>query len=369
MEFHMIKLQNRKMPTRRTAYGYLALACFLTFLFGLQPTAALSAFLAISFATAGVLSIPRITYPKVLIHLVIVGLIPTVAIYYLTKAPYLCLAAFAVIPATALLALTIRKRYSRSAGILWATVALGTVLLAALLFWVHHTHGGISITVFKSLYHKWSTSFVDQLAPMLNTEDQSLFMTPIDPQEYLSELFEALAVISPAIFIVILWLGVWLSTVIIRWIFMNYVYGADRFANWPVTANRPLAWVYLASFLVASLMAAFSANNVFYTISAVANNIYLILMPTFVIIGCRTIKERMQRVPGCGCMTVMMIITCLFALSMLPTLLAFTGAFHLVSPKPIMPPPRFQSTDSDHSDDPDNSDDSETPTDQGGNAS
>lgn len=365
----MVKLQNRKMPTRRTAYGYLALACFLTLLFGLQPTAALSAFLAISFAAAGVLSIPRITYPKVLIHLMVMGLIPIVAIYFLTKTPYLCLAAFAVIPATALLVLTIRKRYSRSSGILWATVALSVVLLTALLFWVYQTQGGLSIAVFKNLYHKCSAAFIDYLTPMLNTEDQSLFMTPIDPQKYLSELFEALAVISPAMFILILWLGVWLSTVIIRWIFMNYVYGADRFANWPVTANRPLAWIYLATFLIASLMAAFSANLVIYAVSAVANNIYLILMPTFVIVGCRTIKERMQRVPGCGCMTVMMIITCLFALSMLPTLLAFTGAFNLISPKPTMTPLHFQSTDSDDSDNSDNSDDSENPTDQGGNAS
>ncbi len=365
----MVKLQNRKMPTRRTAYGYLALACFLTFLFGLQPTAALSAFLAISFAAAGVLSIPRITYPKVLIHLMIMGLIPIAAIYYLTKAPYLCLAAFAVIPATALLVLTIRKRYSRSAGILWATVALSVVLLAALLFWVHQTQGGLSVSVFKNLYHKWSTAFVDHLTPALNTEDQSLFMTPIDPQKYLSELFEALAVISPGTFIVIIWLGVWLSTAIIRWIFMNYVYGADRFANWPVTANRPLAWIYLSTFLIASLMAVFSDNHIIYAIAIIANNIYLVLMPTFFIIGCRTIKERMQRVPGCGCMTVMMLITCLFALSMLPTLLAFTGAFHLVSPKPTMPPSRFQPTDSDHSGDSDNSDDSDHPTDQGGNAS
>lgn len=358
------------MPTRRTAYGYLAFACFLTFLFGLQPTAVISAFLAISFAAAGVLSIPRITYPKVLLHLTVMGLFPAILVFYLTRAPYLCLASFAVVPATALLVLTIRKRHSRSAGIFWATFALGVLLIASLLWWLHLTRGGLSVSLFRNLYQHYADLFAKHLTPVLNFDDQSLFMTPIDPQEYVSALYTQLVLLLPSLYIMVLWVGAWLSTVIIRWIFMNYVYGADRFAKWSVTAHRSVAWIYISAFLLASLTASFSSNDIAYIISVVCNNVYIILMPTFVIIGCRTIKERMLRAPGCGCMTFMMFGMFLFAFYMIPSLLAFTGAFQAISPKRFIPaPPPTADEENNDSNGPDNPDDSANPPNKGGNDS
>lgn len=358
------------MPTRRTAYGYLAFACFLTFLFGLQPTAVISAFLAISFAAAGVLSIPRITYPKVLLHLTVMGLLPVALVFYLTRAPYLCLASFAVVPATALLVLTIRKRYSRSAGIFWTTFVLSILLLASLLWWLHLTRGGLSVSMFRSLYQQYADLFNEQLTPVLNFEDQSLFMTPIDPQEYVSALYTQLVLLLPSLFVMVLWVGAWLSTVIIRWIFMNYVYGSDRFAKWPVTAHRIVAWIYISAFLIASLAATFSSNNIAYIVSAVCNNIYIVLMPTFVIVGCRSVKERMLRAPGCGCMTFMMLGMFLFAFYMIPSLLAFTGAFQSISPKRFIPlPPPASNDKPTDSDGSDHSDDSDNPPNEGGNDS
>ena len=136
---------------------------------------------------------------------------------------------------------------------------------------------------------------------------------------------------------------------------MNYVYGADRFSKWPVTAKRPLAWIYIIVFLLASLINPFNDTKVFLVIAATCNNLYIILMPTFMIIGCRTMKERMLKAPGCGCMTFMLLIMCLFALFMLPSLLAFTGAFRTITPDRV--PFNLQRP----------SDDSHNPPDEGGN--
>ena len=362
----MIQLQNRKMPSIRTAYGYLALSCLLTLLFGLQPTAMLTAFLAISFAAAGVLSIPRMTYLKVLLYLIPMGAIPTAAVYFLTRSPYFCLATIAVVPATALLVLTIRKRYSRSLGILLSTVALCTILLAALLWWLHETKGGLSVQLFLDYYHKDAELFIERMTALMDTGNSALLMSPTNPAEDAAILHKQFFSLLPSLFILVIWVGVWLSTVIIRWIFMGYVYGSDRFANWTVTSNRPLAWIYIGSFLAAFLMSAFAGNQVFFIIAAVCNNLYVILLPTFLIIGCRTVKERMLRVPGCGCMTLLTLLMCLFAFSMLPTLLAMTGAFRTISPEQFI----LRSVKSKQNTDPsDSSDDSDNPTDQGGNDS
>ena len=362
----MIKLQNRKMPTVHTAYGYLLLSCFLTLLFGLQPTAMLAGFLAISFGAAGVLSIPRITYPKVLLLLLAVGTVPATGVYLLTHSPYFCLATFSIVPATALLVLTIRKRHSRSAGILLATIALSSFLLAAILWWLYESQGSLTLQLFTDYYHKDAKLFIEHMMPLLDTENSALLMSTTNPIEDLSELHKQFFFLIPSLFILVIWVGVWLSTVVIRWIFMGYVYGADRFANWTVTAKRPFAWIYISAFLLAFLMAVLSEHPVFYIISMVFNNVYVILLPTFLIIGCRTIKERMLRVPGCGCMTFMMILTCLFAFSMLPTLLAFTGAFRTLSPEKYILRSFTHNTSSKPSD---SSDDSDNPPDQGGNDS
>lgn len=343
------------MPSLRTAYGYLVLACLLTFLFGLQPTAVLSAFLAMSFAAAGVLSIPRITYPKVLLWLSVIGILPASIIYFLSYSPYLCLAALSIVPATALLVLTIRNHQSRSAGIFYATLTLTIMLLAVILWWLYDKYGGLSIDLFKSFYNKGAAEFSKQIMPMLDFDNQALLLTTIEPQEYVASLYEYLILLTPSLFIMIIWVGVWLSTVIIRWIFMNYVYGANRFSNWPVTANRPLAWIYIIVFLLASLINPFNDAKIFLIIAAACNNLYIILMPTFMIIGCRTIKERMLKAPGCGCMTFMLLIMCLFALFMLPSLLAFTGAFRTITPDRV--PLNWQRP----------SDDSQNPPDEGGN--
>ncbi len=339
----MVQMRNRKMPTRGTARCLMALASLLALLFGIQPTAVFLIMVSLCCASIGMLSVPRASYLRVLGYSFASGLVPAVIAGLLTRSPANAVAAFTFAPAAALLVLTIRRRNTRSAGIFWATVAMTVTLIgsALLALWMHAD--SLSFSVFKQLYLDVRTVFVDYVKPILESNSDAFFMSELDPAKFPYTLFTTLATLLPGVFIMTMWLMAWLSTVFLRRIFLGYVYGFDRFHHWPVTVWRPIGWVYIVSFVLAAL----PINGFVYAvIAAVANNVQLILLPIFTIIGCRMIKERLMRLPGCGCATILMLGIMAFSIPGIPLiLLAFTGAWQTAMPPkhppftPPFPPP------------------------------
>lgn len=350
----MVQMRNRKMPTRGAARGFLALASILGLLYSLQPTALFLVALAVSLSAVGLLSIPRISYPRVLLYAFLSGLLPAVITYFIASSPAYCLAAFAFSPAAALLVLTIRRRNTRSAGIFWVTVSLTVVLAGTALLWLWLRAGSLSFGVFRQLYSEVKTAFIDYLTPLLAEGSDAFFLTGLEPEEAVRTLFDQLLTLLPGFLIMVLWIVAWLSTACLRWIFKGYVYGFDRFSVWQVTMWKPLGWVYIAAFVLSAL----PIDGIYSIVAIICNNLYLILLPGFVVVGCRVLKERVTRVPGCGCLPIVILIMTLFLIpGIAPVLLAFTGALRV-----IMPPkkPTVESSE--------RNSDSETPPDQGGNS-
>ncbi|MBQ7828029.1 MAG: hypothetical protein IJX47_02605 [Clostridia bacterium] len=336
----MTQMNYRKMPTRGTARCYMALASLLALPYGLQPTSLLFIMLSICCLSVGVLSVPRASYVRVLLYSFAAGLVPAVIVGFLMRSPANAIAAFSFAPASALLVLTIRRRNSRSAGIFWATVALTATLVGAMLLWLWMRTGSLSLAVFKQLYSEIKIGFVDQMTALLQETPDVLFLSGIDVETAPAILFDVFVSVLPGVFLMLIWLIAWLASACVRRIFMGYVYGADRFKDWPVTVWRPLSFVYLGCFALALLPI---PGDVYTIIGIVCYNIFLPLIPIFTVIGCRMLKERLMRQPGCGCMVIVLIVALTVAVPGIPLfLLSIVGAVQTIFPPkypPVAPPP------------------------------
>lgn len=326
----MVNLQNRKMPSLGTAWAYIGLASFFAMLSCIQPLTGLILMpLAIAFAATGVLSIPRLSYFKVLLLSLAMGLLPAVCIYFFTGTLGLAVIAFSFAPAVAFLALTIRLHQSRSAGIRWIVVILTLFYAGSLLLIVWEWKGGLSIPIFKALYNDGKEWFIGYLSPMLEQYPQ-LFEQMGISQEVLADFFKITLSIAPGFCFILIWSMAWLATACLRLLFKGYVYGANRFANWPVTMTKPAAWLFLPAFLVSAL----PLSDHHWWVMSIALNLYYIFLPGFFIVGCRVIKERILAARGCGCFT----FTLIGLIFTMPTVaimvLAMTGAFRTIAPAP-----------------------------------
>ncbi|MGM9647950.1 MAG: hypothetical protein ACI3YH_07460 [Eubacteriales bacterium] len=336
----MIQMNNRKMPTRGTARCFMALASLLALPYGLLPSSFLFIMLAICCLSVGVLSVPKSSYVRVLLYSLAAGLVPATLVGFLTQSPAKALAAFSFAPASALLVLTIRRHSSRSAGIFGAAAALTVTLSGALLLWLWMRAGSLSIGVFKQVYTDFRSVFVQNVSAALQNNSDLLFLSGIDPETAPATLFNVIVSVLPGIFLMLMWLIAWLASACLRRVFMGYVYGADRFGNWPVTVWRPLSFIYLGSFILALLPI---PGKIYTVIGIVCYNIFLPLLPIFTIVGCRMLKERLMRQPGCGCFTVAMLVAVLAIVPTVPLiLLSVTGAIQTIFPPRFTPaPPPF----------------------------
>lgn len=327
----MNQMLKRNMPTKRAAWCFVVLSSALSTLFALQTSGLILVLLAITFAAVGLLSIPRMTYPRVLLLALAAGLLSAILGGLLTRSIASAIAAFAFAPAAALLVLTIRRRSSRSSGILLVTAVLTLFFSAALLTLLYERMGSLSVEVFKQLYSDFKVAFLEDMNAAL-AQNASLIEGFTVDEEVLSDLCDTFLALLPGIFLCVLWVIAWISTACLRWIFRGYVYGADRFADWPVTASRPTAWIFLASILISVL----PLDGNLQIISIVATNFYLMLLPVFTIVGCRGIKEQFLRTPGCGCFPLVLLgfSVIIFPIAPLICLSAF-GAFRMVAPKRI----------------------------------
>lgn len=371
----MTQMNNRKMPSRGAARGYMAFASILALLYGLQPTGIFFIALAVCCMAVGTLSVPRASYGRVLLYCLAAGALPAVIVGFL-RSPAYAVAAFAFAPAAALLVLTIRRRNSRSTGIFWAFVSITLTLVGAMLLWLWMRAGSLSLSVFQQLYTDVKSIFVDYLTPLLTENAETLFMSGIDPENAPGVFFDTMLTLLPGAFLMIMWLTAWLATACLRRVFLGYVYGYDRFNVWQVTVWRPLSFVYLGSFLLTLLPI---DHIVFMIIASVCNNLFIILLPVFTIVGFRKLKERLMNQPGCGCATIGLIGVLFITTAVIPLLLlSIMGASQTAFPSkaPPTPPPSFNPgnppSDSDDYDDSDDSevsddeDDEDDPTDQGG---
>lgn len=331
----------RKMPTRTTARCYIALASLLAIPFGLQPTVLLFAMLSICCLSVGTLSIPRASYIRVLLYSSLAGLTPAIIVGLITRSPAYVIAAFSIAPASAWLVWTIRRRNSRSAGILGITAVLTVTLIGAALVWLWIRAGSLSVSVFKQLYVEVKAGFVSVVSKFLEETPDLLFMSGMDIKTAPAMLFDLFLSILPGAFLTVMWLVAWLSTACMRRIFMGYVYGVDRFKNWTVTVWRPLSYVFLGSFTLALLPI---SGDVYTVIGIVCYNLFLPMIPVFTVVGCRMLKERLMRQPGCGCITLLSLILFTVAVPGIPVLLlALTGALQTIFPPkyPPIPPSPF----------------------------
>lgn len=334
--------QNRKMPSPATVRLFLALTVLSAILAGIMPGSLIFPMLAICFASVALLSIPRMTYPKILLILAAGILLVSGITLFLTRNIAFCFAASAFAPATALLTLTIRKRYSRTCGIILASIGLGIFYLACFLIAIYTTYHRFSLDLFKELYASLEDTFLTSMKESLDSAATAQLQIGDIDEALLIETFRLVMTIMPAILIILVLSTVWLSTVCLRFIFKHYVYGEQRFADWSTTMNRPAAIVFSLSTLVLLLPLPESLS----VIPLFFMNLSLILLPGFLCVGC-TIWKRRLFAPGRRPPLLLIFLLVLLCLFMTPIFLlyfiAITGVMHLLFPKvgqkkPEMPP-------------------------------
>lgn len=352
----MVNLQNRKMPSLGTAWFYIGLSTLFTLLSWIQPlTGLILTPLAIALAATGILSIPRLPYYLAVLLSLGVGLIPAGGLYLFTKIPALSVAAFAIAPAIALFVLTIRRRHSRSAGIHWIALVLTLFYAGAAVLFIWQWKDGFSLPILKGLYNDAKDWFVKGFSDLPGQYTDLLEQAGLT-EDALPDLFATFLATTPGLCIALIWSMAWFASVCLRWLFNHYVYGADRFAKWPVTMPKFFAWLFIISFIGQVI----PLTNSLWLVPVIACNLYYILTPAFFIVGCRAVKERILQARGCGCLTFVLIGT-VFTMPLAAfMLLAMTGAFRTITPVP--PAPVFTPFPSDHSQGPQN------PDDQGGNS-
>lgn len=352
------------MPSLGTAWFYITLSSALALCSWVQPVAGLILLpLAIALGATGILSIPRLPYALAVFLSLLIGLVPAGGVYLLFGLLSLSVATLAIAPAIALLVLTIRLHQSRSAGIRWIVFFLTLFCTAAAILLIWETKGSLSPAVFRSLYNDAKDLFMkgyEELpAQYLELLQQGGFT-----EKMLPELFNTTLAIIPGLAIALLWAVAWFATVCLRWFFSHYVYGADRFAKWPVTMTKFGAWVFIIGFILQAL----PLTGKWMILSIVACNLYYILIPGFFVVGCRVVKERILHARGCGCFPFFIIGSIFTMPAVLLMFLAMTGAFRTISPTSMIPliptvPPTNPPTDS--QDTPDDSqdtpDDSQNP--------
>lgn len=283
-------LQNRKMPSPRSAMIYLITAFVLALLGGLFPIANAFSMLAVCFASVALLSFPRMTFPRILLILTGASIVIAATVYLLTRNVAFCFAAASFAPATALLTLTIRKRYSRSCGIILGALGMGLFYLAFYALAIYFSYHRFSLDLFKELYASMEEQTRLAFAEYMNSEAAAQLSVKIDEDVMVESLKLTLSLL-PAIFTVLMLGTVWLSTVLLRLIFKGYVYGAARFADWKVTMNRPAAVI----FCLATLLFVLPFPESLSFIPTVCLNLLLILLPGFFCVGCSIWKARLFR--------------------------------------------------------------------------
>lgn len=326
-------MQNSKMPSMRTVRIFLAASTVLALLSGLMPSSLVFPMLALCFSSVALLSIPKMTYPRILLLLAAMTAIAVAAVLLLTRDPSACFAAASFAPAAALLTLTIRKRCSRTCGIILAAIGMGIFYLAGYLLAIYLTYHRFSLALFKELYASLEQTFIATMNNYLEST-ASAQMIAIDEATLVSAFKQVLALL-PGIFAVIMFGTVWLSTVLLRHIFRGYLYGEQRFADWKVTMNRPSAWVFCLS----TLLLIFSLFEPSGIMASVLINLLLILLPGFLCVGCSAWRAKLAR-PGrrtpFGAMPIILILVMLglFFSPILPIyLIALSGATGLIAPR------------------------------------
>ncbi len=333
----MYTMQNRKMPSPFSVRIYLISSLVLAILAGLMPFAFLFSMLALCFSSVALLSIPQITYSRVLLLLAAEALVASGIVLLLTRNPACCFAAASFAPAAALLILTIRRHSSRTCGILLGSLGMGLFYLACLITAIYITYNRLSATLFRELYASLETKFVDYITTQLNSD----LLAQIDA-DALPALFRSTVLLLPALCCDLIFFIVWLATVCLRIIFRGYLYGAHRFADWKVTMNRPSAWVFCIGTLLIGLTLLESTGSLF----AVFINILLLLLPGFFCVGCRFWKERFFSPNRKFSFSIALILLLLliFGLRFSPLypayLIAFSGALRVIFP--IFPRPNIK---------------------------
>lgn len=332
----MYSMQNRKMPSMRSVRIYLIASFVLALLGALMPIVNLFTVLAICFASVALLSIPKMTYPRILLILAASALAIAALAYLISQNAAYCFAAASFAPAVALLTLTIRKHRSRTCGILLASIGLGLFYLAFYALAVYLTYNRFSLDLFKELYHSMEEQLLLAYEEYMNSETAAQLVAV--SEEELLEVLKLSVSILPALFIDLMLGTVWLATVLLRAIFKGYLYGAERFADWKVTMNRPISLL----FCLLTLLGLLPISDDTGIWAAVLTNLLLILIPGFFCVGCSVWKARLFS--GKHRSSVLLVtVLVLFAIIMTPAFfiyfIALTGAMQPLMPrfKPIPP--------------------------------
>lgn len=346
----MYSQSNRLMPSMRTVRIFLICALALALLSGFFPYMPLFSMLALALASVALLSIPKMTYPRILLILAAASVGISAIVFLLTRNASLCFAAISFAPATALLTLTVRKRCSRTCGIILASLGMGLFYLACYALAIYLAYNRFSLDLFKELYAsmeetflQYSREYLAYLEEYMSTESLSA-QSLIPDEETLLESFKMTLSMLPGLFIDLILGTVWLATVLIRFIFKGYFYGAQRFADWKVTMSKPLALLFLLVAILIFLPIPDSSG----ILSAVLINALLILTPGFFCIGCSVWKARLFS-PGRRIHPLMIVLLVLLALFLsivyLIYFVALTGVLHLLMPRPRPQKPADPPTD------------------------
>lgn len=323
-------MQNRKMPSKRTVRLFIIATFALALLTGLMPNSFFFTMLAISFSSVALLSIPKITYPRILLILSGISVLSALVTYLLSRNIAGCIASVAFAPAAALLILTVRKRRSRSCGIVLAAIGMGAVYLACYLAAVYVSYHSISIALFKELLVSLEETMLASMKEYISSAIPT--QTDLIDDQTLISVFRMVLALIPSIFVIMVECTVWMSTVLLRSIFRGYLYGADRFFGWKVTMNRTSAWI----FCISTLLSILPYPEKFTWISFVFLNIMLALLPGFFCIGCSIWKTKLftpQRRFSFLSVLLLVLASLFFSPIILIYLAALSGVMSLIAPK------------------------------------
>lgn len=326
-------MQNRKMPSMKTVRAFLFASVVLALLSGLMPSSLVFSMLALCFSSAALLSIPKITFSRILLLLAGMSAVSVAATLLLTRSPSACFAAASFAPAAALLTLTIRKHRSRTCGIILAALGMGVFYLACYLLAIYLSYHRFSVALFKELYASLEQTFISTMNEYL---DQAMASQTVALDEaLLTSAFRQVMTLLPSLFAAMMFCTAWLSTAFLRHIFKGYLYGIHRFADWKITMNRPAAWVFcLATLLL--IAALFEPSGI---AAMLLLNLIIILTPAFFSVGCSAWKARLtsteRRTPfGIFPFILIVVMIGLFFSPILPIyLIALSGAVNLIAPR------------------------------------
>jgi hypothetical protein len=361
-QFQKVPQNLRRMPSAGMTYSFLALAVLLGALSGFGQSFFLSILVASVLAAVSFLSLPNLSLQKMVLTAIgcaALSLALACTSIFLTNEFRVCLLiAVSYVPCALVVALCVLRMKSRSYTVVFTSGVLVVLLFLYFLGSVYDTYGGISLSVFQSLFEEYVqyiqkvlSSLLESLSLVGTDAEQALFSS-VTPEEYATQLAQYMLTLLPGILIAILMAEAYVITGLFRRIMLGFSIGRKKLSDWLVNISGTTATAYLISaalFVFSYFFSSFS-DSYFITLLLVASsNLAFITMPGCFWVGGRNLLRALRSKQPQALLSVafLLMITCCYPI-MIFFYLGLSGAFSTL----IYEYSNRQKRDSDDSDHP-----------------